>query len=543
MPPSVVLPRVSTVRSTGSTSMPPNMQDTRASLQAIAALVSERTGLDFTGPRWSLLERGVGETMNTVRAQSVAALLHRLQRDEAVLHALVARSTVGETYFLRDSAQLEVVQHTLVPRLLSRRPPGHRLRMWSAGCASGEEAYTLAMLASEMRIDPQPFILGTDISRPALIRAARARFSEWSLRALPAERVASYFDRDGSEWVLRSSIVSGVTLAPLNLADQDFASTVPGAQGMDLILCRNVLIYFGREQAQSAIARLLDALSDGGYLVLGVADPLPLASSAYEPELTEAGVVLRRLPRDGSRRNDSVLSRHSGEATVAAPARPAVPPAPLSSPHSARVVTTDTVPALERDHVHPSRDPVVAPASPITPPTGAEADRTVWPDMLAMELAYAEADYGTAKRLARQLLRTQADARPAVVLVRALANGGLLDDAARWCDLLLGTHRECAELYCLQATFLLDARHAREAVTAARAALYLDRSLAVGHLLAGRALLAIGDVPRAAQAFRQALRLLDAHPAGEPVPAADGEPVATLQWVVRDHLTLLGEAA
>ncbi|HEY0930039.1 MAG TPA: protein-glutamate O-methyltransferase CheR [Gemmatimonas sp.] len=514
---------------------------TSVAMQLIAQLVRERTGLVFSDARWSLLERGVGDTMAAARLPSVARLLQRLETDATLLNALVARITVGETYFQRDAAQLDLIRDTLVPQLRAIRPAGHRLHLWSAGCATGEEAYTLAMLTSEMGILPTPSILGTDISRPALARAVRARYSQWSLRGLSAEVVEQYFARDGVEWVLHPDIASAVTFAPLNLVADEYPPLAGGTWGMDIILCRNVLIYFDRDEAQQVIARLLDALSDDGYLVLGVADPLPPPSTACEPEVTSAGVVLRRRPRNGASSSESTASALWRNCErVVAPLTFTPTPSPSEGSRDAAHewhLPQSASQANAQPWVPRSIDDVTRSSDPLSP------DATSASDVDAMEAAYLAADYATAHLAAQRIVKQGHDARAAVVLVRTLANRGLLDDAARWCDVMIGDHRECTELYCLQAMFLLDAKHPQEAATAARAALYLDRTLIVGHLLVGRALLGMGDHARARHAFRRAARLLDAHPADEPVRAADGERPETLQRVVREHLSLLHEAA
>jgi len=494
-------------------------------MEAIARLLRERTGLTFSDARWSLLEQGVLHVMTTIREANVERLLERLPSDSALLDALVARITIGETYFARDAGQLDVIRTELLPRLRALRPPGHRLRLWSAGCATGEEAFTLAMMTSEMGIIPSPYLLGTDISRPALDRAMKARFSEWALRALSPEQIARHFRKVGADWVLAPAIAGAVTFAALNLAADDYPSMAGNAWGMDVILCRNVLIYFDQEQAQRAIARLLDALADDGYLVLGVADPLPSPSLPCEPEITPAGVVLRRIARG----TVWSTSRLASAQTPVSHSTLNVTEAPRIATRSAST-SSDTA-----RHALPS---AISALPPTRDHVDTEAERVA-----QLEVMYDTADYVNAGHRARQLLQQGPHERAAVLLVRSLANQGRLDDAARSCDAELVRHPACAELYVLQAMLRLEARHPQDAVRAARAALYLDRTLIVAHLLLGRALLGLRESERARHAFRHAGRLLASHPTDTPVAAADGEPVETLMRVVREHLSLLNEAA
>jgi chemotaxis protein methyltransferase CheR len=240
---------------------------------------------------------GIGAAMR--RAMAAAGLtdpadLPRLLRHDAPARdALIAELTVGETYFFREPGQLNFLRHTAIPAILQRHP-GSPLRVWSAGCASGEEAYSLAILIREMGLAEHAWIVGTDIVRARLTQARRGRYGRWSLRGMGADTMQRYFRRRGAQFELATEIRAAVEFRQLNLAEVGYPSTGAGIWGMDLILCRNVLIYLDAETVARVARGLLDSLNDDGWLVLGGADP-PLAGLVEcDTIATGEGIAYRR---------------------------------------------------------------------------------------------------------------------------------------------------------------------------------------------------------------------------------------------------------
>lgn len=460
------------------------------SLPSAAALVRERTGLVFNDARRASFERAITAAMKRARVRDVNDYLSRLAAQSGLLDDLVAEITVGETYFFREPRQLDLIRNTILPDLISRRPAGHGLRIWSAGCATGEEAYTLAIIAREFRLEPQPHILATDLSRAALARAARARYGRWSLRGVSDAVVETHFEQQGDAFLLDPAVRSAVEFGYLNLAADAYPSLATGIWGMDLILCRNVLIYFDRETAARVARRLVHSLAEGGWLVMGASDPLVGEVAGCEVVVTEAGLVYRRgggsLPR----------ANRSTEAGT-----------------------------------------TVADRSTDSGTTGVDRSTysgTTVPDGVPRESAPPRAEDAPSHR---------ADAAEAIASVRSLANRGDLEQAGRQCAAALELHRDSAELLYLHAVLLAEAGRHADSARAARGALYLDRELIVAHVALGNALARAGDTPAARRALRNAERLLSAMPPDAAVPASDGEPAARLSEMVRMRLTLLTEMA
>jgi chemotaxis protein methyltransferase CheR len=506
---------------------------TESTFRAVTSVIHEDTGLIFPEYRRTELQQALERALP--RDPDAEKLRRLLNSDGDAREALIAELTVGETYFLRDANQFALVR-SLLPALAAARAP-LPVRVWSAGCASGEEPYSVAIVAEQLGLGDRVTVVGTDLSRVRLAQARRGVYRTWSLRGVDPAVVDRFFEARGSTFHLRPQIRERVDFRYLNLAEDRFPSLTAGLWGMDLVLCRNVLIYFDRPTIERVARRLVDTLSEDGWLVLGASDP-PIAEIIdVETKLTRHGLAYRR--------------RHESRATgdVLAPATPDVDVVPIA-PHGA---PDAAVTGPISDAPPPEAPPFAAPAPPAdaapvslpapaatTSPT--EAGATPADEM---ERAYALREYGRAEQLARAIVGhgPPSGPRPWIVLIRALANRGCLSEAAKAADTALEAQRDSAELLYLHAVLLAQtARHA-DAAAAARRALYLERDLIVAHVALGNARSRLGDASAAARAYRNAETLLARMPQDAAVPAADGQPVQRLRQIVRTQLTLLGNGA
>ncbi len=205
------------------------------------------------------------------RLASLDELCARLQSapPETLRRKVVESMTTHETLFFRDPAIYEMLRTELIPELAAQRQATKTLRIWSAACSSGQEPYSLAMTLLEMGYrDWTVQILGTDLSSQILDRAATGRYLQIEInRGLPASLLVKYFQRAGLDWQLKDEIRRMVRFTPFDLR-----------QGMrflgpfDLVLCRNVLIYFDTETRRQILAGIRGTLVPGGYLLLGASE-------------------------------------------------------------------------------------------------------------------------------------------------------------------------------------------------------------------------------------------------------------------------------
>lgn len=263
---------------------------------AVWSAIEFHTGLVFDEFRRAALGpklRALGPPLD--RFQSWAQVM---TQKCALRDRIIEAVTVAESYFFRDQPALGYFERVVLPSrwadLGYRRP----LKVWSAGCAAGEEAYTFAIMLDRMGWSRAAHVVGTDVSAAALTRARGARYRNWALRGLDDAVRTQYFTKDKNTWVLRDDVARQVTWRQHNLVT-DPMGYVPKAQdGFDIIFCKNVLIYMSESAARTVVGRLFEALAPGGILSLAATDPLIEDWVPVEAQWTEAGLLYRRPRAD-----------------------------------------------------------------------------------------------------------------------------------------------------------------------------------------------------------------------------------------------------
>lgn len=253
-------------------------------LETVAELVEAAAGLRFEGHQRRRFVRAVDGAARAARCDDLESYAAVVRSDDDALHGLVDALTVGETYFFRDEAQGRLLQSLLTEAAEER--PSRAVEVWSAGCASGEEAYSIAMLAGEVDLLARVRIVGTDVSRRALAVAEGATFGRRSLRAVSDARRRRWFEHGGGTHRVVPDVRTRVRFRRANLLD--------GAEGVfDIVVCRNVLIYLSPAAVHRAAALLRDALRPGGWLVTGASDP-NLDAAGLVRQQTALGLAYRR---------------------------------------------------------------------------------------------------------------------------------------------------------------------------------------------------------------------------------------------------------
>ena len=488
-----------------------NASDTAA---AVLDFVRRRTGLALTDP--GRPAAAIRRAMAQVRIRDADRYRELLESDPVLLDALLAELTVGESYFLRERGQLDFIGQEVIPEIRQRRGAGHVIQAWSAGCAGGEEAYSLAILADQIGAGVAVRVLGTDIARERLDFARRGVYGKWSLRGVPAHVMERYFRQRGRSVEVAPEIRAAVAFRHLNLVDENWHSAGVELGRMDLVLCRNVLIYFDPAAIDRVARRLVDSLSDEGWLFLGASDPILTDIVPCDVVITGAGIAYRRKPRErGSSHRRWQSSGQMGWSDAA-------------------LSTTSTTP-------EPAREAAAAAIHEKIPPLTAESHsasaRRLEEHFAGMRAAYEGAEYVQVTVRATQYVTENADDVGGwILLVRSLANLGRLEEAGVACAVALDRHRTSAELTYLHALLLREAGYTADAIAALRRALYLDHRFVAAHLALGDLFAARGDLDAASRSFRNAERLLQRPAEGPSLVGTDGLDAARLLEMTRMRL-------
>lgn len=308
------------------------------SFAEMKALVIARTGHQYYVDKDAQLAERIAHRMAATGDVTLADYRDRLRDpDNAEWPLLESAVTINETFFFRFAEQFDALRTTILPRMIERHAGDRRLRIWSVGCSTGAEAHSIAILLADLLGDAihdwRIALTGTDIDEAALTAARRAEYSSWALRTMgEAERVR-LFDRIGERYRLKERYRGIARFERHNLLTMIEGPAALGFSDYDLILCRNVLIYFAQDHATAIVGALTERLGDHGLLLLGHAEPNPGFDVVADP-VQVAGILAYR-PHGSTTRPAAGLAAPPVAERAPPPARP---PAPVVQ---RRVVPTD----------------------------------------------------------------------------------------------------------------------------------------------------------------------------------------------------------
>ena len=468
-----------------------------ALLSRLSDFLESHMGLHFHRERWRDLERGIGAAARESGYAQAEAYIHWLLAaplTRTQIEGLASQLTVGETYFFREKGSLDILEQQILPELLRARARSEKhVRIWSAGCCSGEEPYSIAMLLDRLIPDLDQWnltILATDINPRFLRKAAHGVYGAWSFRDTPGWFRELYFTkRHDGHFEIQPRLRRMVSFSYLNLAEDAYPSLVNGTNAMDVILCRNVLMYFAQERARKVVDKLQRSLVDGGWLITSPAETSTVLFSAFTAVEFPGAFLYRKMAAGGPR---TLAVRHpvpwyEGEAAAAQAPAPAAPREPAAF--------SVARPAFAPEVLHEEG--------------GAQATET--------------ADANSRERDERDTPRRRA---------RACADEGRLAEASEWCEKAIAADKLNPAHYYLLAAIEQERGQSESAERSLGRALYLEPDFALAHFALGNLCLSGGRYREARRHFGNALTLLRACPADAVLPEADGLSAGRLAEII-----------
>jgi chemotaxis protein methyltransferase CheR len=296
-----------------------------ANLVRLADAIEQHLGLDFDRSQLSDVATVADDRMRAVGCADIGEYLNLLKGGhgmEMELRALSARLTNGESYFFRSVGQLHTFSEIVLPELLRRDQYGP-IKILSAGCSTGEEPFTLAMMMLDRYPAARFEILGVDINPKAIIKARLGRFPKWSMRATPIASREQWFRGERGEFVLDDRVRAMVSFRELNMAVDDRLFWQRAS--FDVIFCRNVVMYLSARVLRALVARFAYALRPGGYLFTSHAEPLRGVSDSFEVEHCRGSFYYRQRISKEARR---VTAAKSSPADLPLSPLPSLSPQP-----------------------------------------------------------------------------------------------------------------------------------------------------------------------------------------------------------------------
>jgi chemotaxis protein methyltransferase CheR len=481
-----------------------------AGLLRFAELIEARLGLRFDSSSLEELTVILRARMRALRCAATDAYLQRLEAAESMneeLRELAAKLTTGETYFFRSPEQFTVFTGVALPRLV-RTQPARQIRILSAGCATGEEPYSLAMTLRELgESAPAHFsIVGLDVNPESIAKARRARYSAWSMRSMPPGCLKRYFRRERNQFLLDERVRAMVRFEERNLALEDYDFWRPCS--FDLIFCRNVTMYLSVRALGEVVARFARVLTPDGFLFLSHAEPLRGLSQAFQVEHAHgAYYYVLRDPNPSLARKIAVPAPGSSTSNT-------VPM--LASPRTRDSLVTAALPASVRDAECSSASfinspsPALRVSEAIAPLPGLKGGAELQPS-LSRSAALMEAERFDEALATLEALPPESRDDPDVLLLMAiiLMELGKLEGAAQVCATLIVLNDLNATAHYLNALCHEQSGRRPEAVESYHLGVYLDREFSLPHLRLGLIFRREGDFRSARRELQNAAILLE----------------------------------
>lgn len=511
--------------------MPGKNKLSMESLDRFSLFIADQMGLNFPAERYAELERSLNEIARVWNCRDAEECLRRIldaPLSQKQIEFLATYLTIGETYFFRENRVYEILEHHILPPLIqARRREEKRLRLWSAACATGEEPYSMAIMLTRLLPDLADWnisLLATDINTESIKKATDGIYRDWSFRRVPAEIKAQYFKEiKPGQFEIEARIKRMVKFSYLNLAEDGYPSLLAGTNAIDIIFCRNVLLYFTPERTAQTIEKLRHCLIEGGWLAVSQTEVSHISYSRFENV---------NFP-------DAILYRKNSSFTESRqtffPAIPIQPP-PVETPESIVWPKADFVSESQAIESGSDTPTVEAESSPLSVNESERPDSFSAGDQALATDLYEQGDYSAAEELLLKLVAERdAEASALAMLARACANQGKLDEAAAWCEKAIAADKLNALYYYLQATIDQELGRPEEAKRLLRRAIFLEPDFALAHFMMGNISLSQNKIAEAEKHYTNVLRLLDKCEAGELLAEGEGLTVGWLREMIRTY--------
>ncbi|MCX8031211.1 MAG: protein-glutamate O-methyltransferase CheR [Thermodesulfovibrionales bacterium] len=255
--------------------------------------IYEKCGIYISDSKKYLIENRLVKRLQEKKLNSYEDYLYLLLYGNSTdeLSKLYDAVTTNETFFFRESQQLDVFVDHIVPELMKKHSTKD-IAIWSAACSTGEEPYTIAMMLLEKGYSLKKEIIASDISDSTLESAKKAVYNSYSIRNVPMQYLKKYFKPNGQSYELSPVIKGMVKFMNINLIDERKVKLITSR---DVVFCRNVLIYFDDRAKKKAVSLLYDCLKPGGYLIIGLSESLHNITRAFKPVVINKVVVYQRV--------------------------------------------------------------------------------------------------------------------------------------------------------------------------------------------------------------------------------------------------------
>jgi len=472
-------------------------------LAELSKFIELYLALYFPKERWDDLERNISASSKEFGYPNAESFIQQiisspLSRENSEL--LASHLTISETYFWREPQSFDALEQKILPELIRlRQKNNQRIRIWSAGCSGGEEPYSIAIALTRIIPDIKNWnisILATDINPRILQKAAKGEYSPWSFRSAPKWLKEKYFIQSGKDkFQVIPEIKNMVTFNYLNLAENGYPSPLNHTNAMDIIYCRNVLMYFNQERFRQVAKGLYNSLIEGGYLIVSASE-LSIQNFPDFVPINIPGFLLYQKTKNKKKKQNKDHVAENKPTINLIPIKPEIIPVPDLNVIRSEILDIETL-------VHKEE---------IKPPFIHQINEEI------IKL-YAKGLY---TELIEKFQKVDLSEEEQMILIRAYANTGKLSDALSTCQKAITLHKLDAKMHYLCATILQELNQTDEAIASLKRAIYVDPDFVLPYYSLGNIFLSRGNLSGAKKYYKNILAIIDKCNQDEILPESEG---------------------
>ncbi|MBD2177731.1 hypothetical protein H6F42_12485 [Pseudanabaena sp. FACHB-1998] len=522
----------------------------QAVLDKLKAAIAERFGIYIRPQDDAPFCKKIHGRVQELRLSTYESYCDLLNSASDMSHSewreLVRQITISETYFMRDKGHINLLQNNILPEIIKAQQNTKTLRIWSAGCSTGEEAYSIAILLQELIPDPQNWklkIVGTDLNPEVIQKAKQAIYSDWSLRSLTPKQKSLYFTQQGSLWRLHENLCKMAVFYSNNLVDEDFSRSSSEFSNFDLILCRNVFIYFEPQAIKKVLHRFQLALKNNCYLITGHMELHGQNLDGFKVNVFPDAVVYQKCDRPNAYTTESYGSPdfRNYPTSPASNSYPSAntsfnqktdyishlsytPSSPKSNSSENPLASPDPLSSTWESYRHASNnyaDSINKQETNLHP----TEIKTDWDRLAAAEVAISRAAYREALRYIEQIQEKRLHTLKIHQLSALIyANLGELKSAYQNCEEIIKLDPNSPKTYYLMAHIADEMGKYDDVKQLLKKAIYLDLYFVAAYLALGDIYGRESDRDRALKMYRSTIDILKALPSDRLVEETDLTP-------------------
>jgi chemotaxis protein methyltransferase CheR len=456
-------------------------------LLQLSEFIADKLALHFPKNKWDDLERNIASAAKEFGYKEVENFVQRILSSPLThehIEILTTHLTINETYFWREHETFEVLEQKILPELIHLRREEKRIRIWSAGCSTGEEAYSIAIVLNRLIPNIKDWnitILATDISPRILRKAATGEYSQWSFRGTPIWLKEKYFlHKENNKFEIVSEIKNMVKFEYQNLAEDVFPSPLNNTNAMDIIFCRNVLMYFTQNRVKQVVRGLYNSLVKEGYLVVSASE-LSLQYFSEFAAVNFPGMVLYKKTSKKTKIQQAAPVIYDEPKPIIFQ----LPLQPINTIEEAefvvRKIENEILPEIEKPvHINSTYEEALS--------------------------FYSQGSYAD---VIDKLQKEDQTPEEQILLIRAYANQGKLSGALKSCEKAISADKLDPKLYYLYATILQENNQLNEAVASLKRAIYLDSNFVLSYYSLGNIYQLLGNYGNAKKCYENVLAILN----------------------------------